>query len=82
MKHNENYKLLDHKNFLDLKELTWIEDNRITNCLFKVYRKSHLVDVPVAELSRHVNLLGVFVHGEVEVSVEPLQLHMVPVLVI
>ena len=43
---------------------------------------THLVDIPVAELSWYVNLLCVFIHGEVEVSAEPLQLYMVPVLVV
>lgn len=36
----------------------------------------------MAELSWDVNLPGVFVHAEVEVHVEPLQLYTVPVLVI
>ena len=43
---------------------------------------SHLVDVPVAELSWYVYLMGVFIHSEVEVSAEPLQFNKVPVLVI
>lgn len=47
-----------------------------------VFFTSHRVHVPVAELSWHMNLLCVFIHGEVEVSAEPLQLYMVPVLVI
>lgn len=53
-------------------------------CMFLCVLKgfSRLVNVPVAELSRYVSLLSVFVHGEVEMSAEPFQLHMVPVLVI
>lgn len=43
---------------------------------------SHLVNVPVAELCWYMNLLCVFIHVEVEVSAEPLQLYMVPVLVV
>lgn len=43
---------------------------------------SHLMNVPVAELCWYVNLLCVFIHYEVEVSAEPLQLNVVPVLVI
>ena len=43
---------------------------------------SHLVNVPVAELCWNVNLLCVFIHYEVKVSAEPLQLYIVPVLIV
>jgi len=43
---------------------------------------SYLMNVPVAELGWYVNLTSVLVHGEVEVSAEAHQLHMVPVLVV
>lgn len=46
------------------------------------FRLTNLVNVPVAELSWYVNLMSVFIHGEVEVSAESLQPDMVPVLVI
>lgn len=40
------------------------------------------MNVPVAELSWNLNLVGVFIHSEVNVSAEPLELHAVPLLVI
>lgn len=40
------------------------------------------MNVPVAELSWNLNLMGVFIHSEVNVSAEPLELHAVPLLVI
>lgn len=49
---------------------------------FMLYIFSHLVNIPAAEFCRDVNLLSVFIHGEVEVSVESLQFYVVPVLVI
>lgn len=43
---------------------------------------ANLIYVPVAEFSWYLNLMSIFIHGEVEVSAEPLNLHRVPVLVI
>jgi len=40
------------------------------------------VNFPVAELNWDVDLMSILIHGEVEVSVEPLQLYVVPVLVV
>lgn len=43
---------------------------------------SYLVNVPVIELIWHLNLMSVFIHSEVEMSVDPFQLYSVPVKVI
>lgn len=43
---------------------------------------SYLVDVPVNELIWHLNLMSIFIHSEVEISVEPFQLYSVPMKVI
>lgn len=40
------------------------------------------MNVPVAELSWKVNSLCVFIHSQIEVSADPFQFHVVPVLVI
>lgn len=47
-----------------------------------LFGSAYLVNVPVAELGWYLNLMRVSVHGEVEVSAEPLQLHAVPLLVV
>lgn len=47
-----------------------------------LFGSTYLVDVPVAELGWYLNLMCVSVHGEVEMSAEPLQLHAVPLLVV
>lgn len=43
---------------------------------------SYLVNVPVNELIWHLNLMSIFIHSEVEMSVEPFQLYSVPMKVI
>lgn len=43
---------------------------------------TNLVNVPVTELSWNLNLVGIFIHREVNVTAEPLKLHTVPLLVI
>ena len=47
-------------------------------CVFQ----PHLVESPVAELHRDVELQHILVHGEIDVRVETLQRDMVPVLVV
>lgn len=40
------------------------------------------MNVPVSELSWHLDLASIFIHSEVNVTAEPLKLHTVPLLVI
>lgn len=43
---------------------------------------TNLMNVPVTELSWNLNLPGIFIHSEVNVTAEPFELHTVPLLVI
>ncbi|TNN55298.1 hypothetical protein EYF80_034488 [Liparis tanakae] len=54
----------------------------ILNREYRFTSFSHLVNFPVAELNWDVDLMSILIHGEVEVSAEPLQLYVVPVLVV
>lgn len=62
---------------VEKQRITWTDLN-----LNLYSSRTNLVNVPVTELSWNLNLVGVFIHSEVNVSAEPLELHAVPLLVI
>lgn len=57
-------------------------DKKLFRCTIVRCEGSYLMNVPVTELIWHSNLMSIFIHSEVEMSVEPLKLYYVPMKVI
>lgn len=60
------------------------EEEKLNRCDCACIRSrwTNLVNVPVTELSWNLNLVGIFIHSQVNVTAEPFKLHNVPLLVV